>query len=51
VMPLYHGVALLRGLTTGAVGGVLLVHVLYLVVLGAAAFWVATRRLEAKLLK
>lgn len=49
-MPLYHGVALLRGLTTGAVSGVLLVHLVYLVALGAAAFWVATRRLEAKLL-
>jgi lipooligosaccharide transport system permease protein len=49
-MPLYHGVALLRGLTTGAISGALLVHLLYLVVVGAAAFWFATRRLEAKLL-
>ncbi|MBA3742432.1 ABC transporter permease [Sporichthya sp.] len=49
-MPLYHGVSLLRGLTTGAVSGVLLVHLLYLVLLGVAAFWVATRRLEANLL-
>jgi lipooligosaccharide transport system permease protein len=51
LMPLYHGVALIRGLTTGAVGGVLLVHLLYLIVVGAAAFWLATRRLEAALLK
>jgi lipooligosaccharide transport system permease protein len=51
LMPLYHGVALLRGLTTGAVSGVLLVHLLYLVLLGAAALWVATQRLEAKLVK
>ncbi len=51
VLPLYHGVALIRGLTTGAVSGVLLVHVLYLVAIGATAFWVATRRLEAKLVK
>ena len=49
-MPLYHGVALLRGLTTGAVSGALLVHLLYLAVVGAAAFVFATRRLEAKLL-
>ena len=51
LMPLYHGVALIRGLTTGAVSGMLLLHLLYLVVLGAAAFWVANWRLEAKLLK
>jgi lipooligosaccharide transport system permease protein len=50
-MPLYHGVALIRGLTTGAVGGVLLVHLLYLAVVGAGAFWFATRRLEVHLLK
>jgi lipooligosaccharide transport system permease protein len=49
-MPLYHGVALLRGLTTGAISAALLAHLLYLVVVGAAAFWFATRRLEAKLL-
>jgi lipooligosaccharide transport system permease protein len=50
VMPLYHGVSLIRALTTGAVGGVLLVHLLYLVVVGAGAFLFATRRLEAHLL-
>ena len=49
-MPLYHGVSLLRGLTTGGVTAALLVHLLYLVVLGAGAFWFAIRRLEAKLL-
>jgi lipooligosaccharide transport system permease protein len=49
-MPLFHGVSLLRGLTTGAVSGALLVHLLYLVVVGAGAFWFAIRRLEAKLL-
>ncbi|HVE26208.1 MAG TPA: ABC transporter permease [Sporichthya sp.] len=49
-LPLFHGVALLRGLTTGAISGVLLVHLLYLLAVGAAAFWFAIRRLEAKLL-
>ena len=49
-MPLYHGVALLRGLTTGAVSGALVVHLVYLAVVGVAAFVFATRRLEAKLL-
>ncbi len=50
VLPLYHGVALLRGLCTGAVSAVLLVHLLYLVALGGGALWFAMRRLESKLL-
>ncbi|WP_019876536.1 ABC transporter permease [Sporichthya polymorpha] len=50
VLPLYHGVALLRGLTTGAVDASLLLHLLYLIALGAGACWLAIRRLEAKLI-
>jgi lipooligosaccharide transport system permease protein len=48
--PLYHGVALLRGLCTGVVGASLLVHVLYLVVMGLVGLVVAARRMERLLL-
>ena len=48
--PLYHGVALERALTTGAVGFGALVHVVYLVALGVAGLAVASRRLELLLL-
>lgn len=51
VSPLYHGVALVRGLTTGAVGPALLVHVAVLVALGAVGLAVAARRFEGLLLK
>ncbi len=49
--PLYHGVDLIRGLTTGAVGPGLLVHVAYLAVMGLFGLWVTSRRLERLLLK
>lgn len=49
--PLYHGVALVRGLTTGAVGAGLLVHVAVLVVLGVVGLTVAARRFDSLLLK
>jgi lipooligosaccharide transport system permease protein len=45
VLPLWHGVELLRGLTTGAIGLGLLGHVAYFVVLGGAGVILATRRL------
>lgn len=48
--PLYHGVDLLRGLSTGVVGAGLLVHVAYLVAMGAVGVAVASRRLERLLL-
>lgn len=48
--PLYHGVALIRGLTTGVVGWSMLVDVGYLLVLGAVGVAVASRRLERLLL-
>ena len=47
--PLYHGVDLLRSLTTGAVGWGQLVNVVYLGVLGIVGTWLASRRI-AKLL-
>jgi lipooligosaccharide transport system permease protein len=49
--PLYHGVDLLRSLTTGMVGPSLLVDVAYLVILGASALALAATRLERLLLK
>ncbi len=49
--PLYHGVELLRGLTLGIVGPHLLIHVLYLVVMGLIGLFVVSRRLEKLLLK
>ena len=48
--PLYHGVDLLRALTTGAVGPGQLVNVAYLAVLGVVGMWVASRRVEKLLL-
>ncbi|MDQ3870297.1 MAG: ABC transporter permease [Chloroflexota bacterium] len=49
--PLYHGVELLRGLTLGAVGPHLLVHVAYLGALGTVGVAVVGRRLGKLLLK
>jgi lipooligosaccharide transport system permease protein len=51
VTPLYHGVDLLRSLTTGAIGPSILVDLAYLVVLGAAALALAATRLQRLLLK
>jgi lipooligosaccharide transport system permease protein len=48
--PLYHAVSLLRGLTTGAVGGAQLVDVAYLAVLGLLGAWLASRRISKLLL-
>src|SRR5438128_2189911 len=49
--PLYHGVDLLRSLTTGIIGPSILVDIAYLVVLGAAALLLAATRLQRLLLK
>jgi lipooligosaccharide transport system permease protein len=49
--PLYHGVDLLRGLTTGVVGPWMLVHVLYLLVMGGIGLAIVSRRLDKLLLK
>lgn len=47
--PLYHGVALERGLMLGEVGPGLLVHVAYLTGLGALGIWGASRRIDTLL--
>ncbi|MFO7573491.1 MAG: ABC transporter permease [Gaiellaceae bacterium] len=50
-LPLYHGVALVRALTTGAVGWFQLANVAYLVVLGLVGIVIAGRRIDGLLLK
>ena len=50
VLPLYHGIELLRSLTLGTVHPGLIIHVLYLVVMGLCGAFVASRRLERLLL-
>jgi lipooligosaccharide transport system permease protein len=49
--PLYHGVDLLRGLTTGNLGPGLLVHVAYLAAMGLLGLAITSRRLQRLLLK
>ncbi len=47
VFPLYHGVELVRGLTTGVLDPTMLLHVLYYVVMVAVGVVFTTRRLRA----
>lgn len=47
--PLYHGVHLLRGLTTGALSSGMVVDVAYLTLMGLLGMAVATRRMEGRL--
>jgi lipooligosaccharide transport system permease protein len=49
--PLYHGVDLIRSLTTGIVGPGILVHVGYLAIMGIVGLAIASRRLDRLLLK
>jgi lipooligosaccharide transport system permease protein len=48
--PLYQGVALERALLLGHVGPTLLGHVVYLLAMGTAGLWVASKRLHKLLL-
>ena len=50
-LPLYHGIALLRQLTTGQIDVTIVAHIIYLVVVGATALTVAMWRLERALVK
>lgn len=50
-MPLYHGVELMRALSTGIVGWDLLGHAAYFVAMAAVGFTVAARRLSILLLR
>jgi lipooligosaccharide transport system permease protein len=49
VTPLYHGIELVRGLTTGAIEASALGHVAYLAGMSAAFLAIASRRLERRL--
>ncbi len=49
--PLYQGVALLRGLTLGAVGPGLLLNAVYLALMGLAGLAIAGRRIGSLLLR
>lgn len=51
ITPLYHGVDLLRSLTTGAIGPWMLGDLAYLIVLGIASLLLAAVRLQRLLLK
>lgn len=46
-LPLWHGVELVRGFTTGAIGPAMLVHLLYFAVMIAVGLAFTTRRLRA----
>jgi lipooligosaccharide transport system permease protein len=50
-LPLYHGIELIRSLTTGTVGAMQLVNVAYLGLMGAAGMLIASRRIDGLLLK
>ena len=50
LIPLYHGVALVRGLMLGDIGAGMLVHVGYLAVMGVIGVYFAARRVERLLL-
>ena len=49
--PLYHGIELIRGLSTGLVGVEQLVSFVYLVVFFVVCMWIAMRQMERKLIK
>jgi lipooligosaccharide transport system permease protein len=51
VFPLYHAVALMRGLTTGVVGWSMLGSLAYFVAMAALGVVVSSRRLQALLLQ
>ncbi|MEE8488723.1 MAG: ABC transporter permease [Acidimicrobiia bacterium] len=51
ISPLYHGTELLRGFTLGALDWTMLVHALYLLVMGLIGAAIANRRLDAMLRK
>ncbi|MEA2651241.1 MAG: lipooligosaccharide transport system permease protein [Chloroflexota bacterium] len=49
--PLYHGINLIRGLSTGIIGIGQLWDLLYLVVFFVVCMWIAMRQMERKLIK
>jgi lipooligosaccharide transport system permease protein len=51
VLPLYHGIELIRALANGTPGAFQLVNAAYLLVLGLVGMAVASRRIDGLLLK
>lgn len=51
LLPMYNAIEVVRALTTGRVDWGILVHVVYLIVVGALAFTTAMRRLERSLMR
>jgi lipooligosaccharide transport system permease protein len=49
--PLYHGISLIRGLSTGLIGIGQVWDLLYLLVFFAICLWIAMRQMERKLIK
>ena len=50
-LPLYHGIELVRALSTGTVEAFQLVNVAYLLTLGVVGMFVASKRIDGLLLK
>jgi lipooligosaccharide transport system permease protein len=51
VLPLYHGIELVRSLTTGTVGAMQLLNVAYMLTMGLVGMAIASRRIDGLLLK
>jgi lipooligosaccharide transport system permease protein len=51
VLPLYHGIELVRSLTTGTVGAMQLLNVAYMLTMGLVGMFIASRRIDGLLLK
>jgi lipooligosaccharide transport system permease protein len=51
LVPLYHGVSLFRGLTTGLLQPHMLWDLAYLIAFCAGCLWLAMRQMERKLIK
>jgi len=51
ILPLYHGIQLIRTLSTGTVTAYQLLDVLYLATMGLVGMFVASRRIDGLLLK
>jgi lipooligosaccharide transport system permease protein len=51
ILPLYHGIELIRALTTGTVGAFQLVNIAYLGLMGLVGMAIAGRRIDGLLLK
>lgn len=51
ILPLWHGISLIRGLTLGQIDSSILGHVLYFIVMIALGLWFTTKRLNALFLR